>query len=445
LQPCVTFNAGADALRIRLQRADVLAEFHQTGSSYSSEVFALPLDVLGEFEGRMDGLVALERTGSGIQVRWDDGIPRLVEYELLDLDNLPQFPTPASILHSNDPGLLNALHEAMETTAKENPRYAVDQVLLRGGGEIIATDGRQLLVQKGFDFPWTGDAFVPRTSAFGCRELPPNETVAIGKDGGLVTIRVGVWSFFLPAETEGRFPPVEKVIPAENAITTTWQVSQEDVAFLLKTLPRLPGKDDENSPITVDLDGQALLRARDAGQSRPTEVVLAGSAIIGKAVRLATDRQYLARALEMGFTEFAFTSPDSPVLCRQGNRTYVWMVLSKEQTLQPCEDALRVTSAEGMPVPSPVVPQQQPVPTVSQPVAATTNSTGTHRRKVLTRSVKNDGSNGALLAEAQALKATMREVLALCGQLVWSIRRHRKQARLVQTTLASLRQLQRAG
>jgi hypothetical protein len=49
---------------------------------------------------------------------------------------------------------------------------------------------------------------------------------------------------------------------------------------------------------------------------------------------------------------------------------------------------------------------------------------------------------GALIEEAQALKAMLHDAYTRTSRLVAALRQHRKQSRLVQSTLASLKQLQ---
>lgn len=59
-------------------------------------------------------------------------------------------------------------------------------------------------------------------------------------------------------------------------------------------------------------------------------------------------------------------------------------------------------------------------------------------------SADNGGAPGinALIAEAEALKEALRAVYGRSDRLLVALKRHRKQSKLVQTTLASLRQLQ---
>ena len=54
-------------------------------------------------------------------------------------------------------------------------------------------------------------------------------------------------------------------------------------------------------------------------------------------------------------------------------------------------------------------------------------------------------SIGALIAEAQSLRDATREVYGRAGRLLTALQRHRRQSRLVASTLQSLRQLQQIG
>lgn len=67
-----------------------------------------------------------------------------------------------------------------------------------------------------------------------------------------------------------------------------------------------------------------------------------------------------------------------------------------------------------------------PTPTASSPNADNGNAPGIN----------------ALIAEAEALKEALRAVYGRSDRLLVALKRHRKQSKLVQTTLASLRQLQ---
>src|SRR5262249_51046724 len=228
---------------------------------------------------------------------------------------------------ANGPELLAALGEAMRTADNSTGRYALGHVLLRGGkGEVVATDGRQLLLQGGFTLPFKDEVLVPRVMLFGPRGLPAGE-VLVARSADHVLFRVGSWTVALAIAKGGRFPNVDAVVPSPGTSSTRWRLGPGEAKALAAALPKLPGADEELAPVTVDLGRPVAVRARAGGQGRPTELLLPASAVAGQAVRFVTDRQYLARALKLGLDTFQVLGPGRPVACRDGRRTYVWMTL----------------------------------------------------------------------------------------------------------------------
>jgi hypothetical protein len=344
-----------------------------------------------------------------------------------------------------EPGFLQVLDVAVKTCAHDHSRYALTKVQLRGAkGEVIATDGRQVLVQSGLAFPWKEDVLVPALSVFGCKELAPDGPIALGKSDSHVCLRVGPWTLYLAIDKEGRFPSVELVLPTPSAIVTTCKFSAKDAALLVRALPRLPGGEDDSAPITLDVGPQILVRARAVDQGRVTEVVLNHTEVQGPPMRLACNRHFLARALQLGFRELSLARSEAPLVCRDGRRTYAWMALEKNAVLPPAVDALRIIS-----------PSEEPCPESPQPEKrmATMNkseSNGNGNGQAPIRPAPANGTApeahpsgaGALIAEAQALRDALHEACGRDGRLVAALKKQRRQSKLASTALANLKLLQ---
>ena len=378
-------------------------------------------------------------------------------------------PTPPDQWADPGPGFLKALDDAARSTARNNPRYALEKLQLRGkAGAVAATDGRQLLVQGGFSLPWPEDLLVPVPGAFGCRELPPEESITLGRTATHVCLRVGPWIFHLAIDTDGRYPNVDAVFPARTGKVTVCRLARADADFLARALPRLPGQDEEDAPVTLDLGETVAVRARAEGQSRPTEVVLSASEAAGPPVRCCVHRQHLARALELGFAEMRVVSADAPVVCEDGPRKFAWMTLEKGGAVAPSADALRLVAQGEAPVArraearngtssrkEPVLSQQDAA------VQARADKPARERRKARMAAAAANGSakgrgsraddgptphdgpgGGGLMAEAQALKEALRDAYGRASRLVLALQRQLKLSKLLATTLTSLRQLQ---
>src|SRR5205814_5856991 len=132
------------------------------------------------------------------------------DYRVAEAMKLKDFPCEPDKLVSQPLHFLKALDDAAGTAAGEATRYALLHLELRGEkGQLVGTDGKQLLIQGGFSFPWKGDLLVPSLALFGCRELPQDVTVLVGHTESHVTLRVGPWTFHLTINKDGRFPCVE--------------------------------------------------------------------------------------------------------------------------------------------------------------------------------------------------------------------------------------------
>jgi hypothetical protein len=332
-----------DGIRLALTKPDIAVEYHHPCHQAEGSV-TLPLAALTDCEGRGSGIVRFTPRPKGrVDVCWEDaGVPCQREYVPRESSPLP-FPAWPGRDSANEPSLLAALADAMEIPTGDPGRLSLTCVQLRGRqGDVVATDGRQMLIQGGFRFPWKDALLVPRTSVFAARELLHGDTVLIAQNKKHVFVRVGNWTIVLPIETSARYPNVDAVIPNSAHVATTWHVAPEEAPALASVLDDLPGAKEEHSPVTIDLTGLATIRARGGDEQRCTEVALPDSRCDGKPIRIATGRRFLQRALRLGFRTLQFTSPDKPILCRDGQRVFVWVPLDPASVLPPQARAVRV-------------------------------------------------------------------------------------------------------
>jgi hypothetical protein len=447
--PLVLCRAGEEGLTLHARNHDLAVRFHQPGRR-PPDAIAFRASLLAEFEGRPDTPVALEQVAFGKgRAGWDEGgVPRSLEFDTVTPDSVPPLPGRPKKLAPVPDEFLAALAEAARTAGRESARLAVSRVLLRGkAAQVVATDGRQLLVQGGYPLPWPDDVLVPRVPAFGCRELEGALPVRLGRSESHVAVLAGPWAFLLAVDTASRYPAVDTVIPSPRAARSTLRIGPEDGAFLVSTLPKLPGAVDHLAPVTLDLGRTACVRARGESGGRVTEVALARSEASGAPVRLCMDRRYLRRALQLGFAELQVERPDAPVVCRDAGRTYLWMPLDQGGAVPPAGDALRVSSAEPEKASAPAPPPSQPDnPRRRRTMPAPQNNGQAPRPAgplpAPTPGAPQQSGLVALVEEAEAVRSLLREAYGRLGRLVAALKEQRKQSRAVQAAVASLRQLQ---
>ena len=434
----VTFCADNNGLTIRAKSHDAAIEFHQPGD-FAGEQFAVPFDILKQCEGSKADDVTLELIDQRVAVQWSDGgIPQVVQVDVESTDE--DFPVVPSEIAANDARLVTALRDAAATADNNATRYALNCLQLQGKqGKIAATDGHQLLVQDGFEFPWADDVLIPARRVFASRELDSGEPVEVGKSDDWVCFRVGPWTLQFKVEKESRFPHVEDHVPDADSAVTTLHVSDTDAVFLSKSVTRLPSSGDFNSPVTVDLNGAVAIRAKSEEQSVPTELILSNSSRSGDVIRFNTNREFLARAMKLGFRDVRFTGPEAPAFCRDQNRQYLWALLGKAGAIQPHGSAVRIESPTDPVSPSKSQPQPRRTPvTMSQPKNNRTNGNGKHNGD----SAPESNGTTSLIEQAETLRDSLQDVLSQTRELIAGLKRQKKQSRLMKSTLASLRQLQ---
>jgi hypothetical protein len=437
--PLVLARSDGQALALQACGPDVAVR-HTAGTAGPAGTLAFRATVLAQVEGKTDEPATLEETAAGRgRASWaDGGVPQGVEFDTADPTKFPELPRVPSRLSAVPKSFLPALGEASRVAAKESTRFAVCHVQLRGkAGPVVATDGRQMLLQGGFQLPWDDTVLVPRLPLLDLPGVSLSDPAGLARAGDHLILRVGDWAFWLALDTTGRFPDVEGAIPRERG-GSRLLLDPRDAAYLVATLPKLPGRDEDHAPVTIDFARPPAVRARSGQVGPAAEVILARSDAGGAPLRIATNREYLLRAAALGLETIQAYRPDVPLVATAADRTYVWMPLDKSDVIPPGQDVQRLLSAEGVPPPPDDIPTQRRRTLMPPP------SGNGHPSDDRAPPERGNGF-GELLAEAEALRALLAEAAARSARLVATLRQHRRQAKAVEAAVVSLRQLNLEG
>jgi hypothetical protein len=454
--PVLTVRSGDDGLFIEAQVPSHAIRFHDPRSQ-DRDLMLIPLSLLEDVQGTRPEPVFLTRPRQGVlAASWDDkGVCREMEYDELEaFTDAPPFPELPAQFSENSPELLTALRNAYETTDVGSVRYALNCIQLRPDGVIAATDGRQLLRQSGFTFDLGEELLIQNTKFFSCKELPSDQPVRIGQlrnDKGVseAVFQIGPWTYWLGVQKEGRFPNVDQIIPPTHYAKCTLQLNPHDAKFLIDNMHRLP-EGTTHRELTLDLNGSVVLRAASTSTPRPAEMILRNSSKQGDDVRICTDRNFLARAAAMGFTEFFLPNDASPALAVDANRTYLWMLLDHKEAIKPNDSSLRIESPFNSRPYTPTtirkatqvnrISSTPSVPAAPQAPPATSVPT-----EQVIRRRKRSSSNGKAttsLEQAISLRDQLRAALTGSKELIRTIKTEKRGQKSLKLALASLKQLQ---
>jgi hypothetical protein len=194
--------------------------------------------------------------------------------------------------------------------------------------------------------------------------------------------------------------------------------------------------------------------------ARTNRVVLQRSTRDGESMRVNMNRRFLLRAVQLGFTEIELAAPNAPARCRDDHRAYVWAVLDAESATKPADNAIRVLStASEMPA-SRLKPTRR-----NQNMATNNNDTNGEKHSSPASPKQLTANAGAskvkavhrasrkaprqqtpdLIEQAEGLRRSLRELLGKTNDLIVALEQQRRQSRLVRSTLASLRELEKVA
>jgi hypothetical protein len=425
---------------------EIACAFRRPGKLPEGRVVA-PAEVLGDVEGRDATLVAIEpgRTGR-IIARWmHAGSSQTREYAVPT--RVETMATPATHWAPVDQNLLVALDAASQIATKEPlTRFALSRIQLRGrAGEVVATDSKRLFIQGGFKFPWADDVLIPKSSVFAAILALHAGSISVGRTATHVWIEAGPWRLALQIDRTGRFPPVTDFVPRKGMASTTVTLDQRDAEHLLAALPGMPGREEDNRPVTIDANGRIVARSR-AAEGRLGETVLAGSRMEGKPVRFSCDRDHLAHAIKLGFRQIEVVATDKPLASRNGARTYVWMPLPADTIVGPSPGPAQAPFSPQVPTPEKPRKMKAPQPAARNPggPAAPQNPpirSPDSRPRRQRRNSPGRNANGELVEEAGAVRDLLQGLLTRVRGLLGAARKQRKEERLVKSTLKALKKL----
>lgn len=286
----------------------------------------LPLDALVDVEGSDGSLVVLEAHAPCRTVaRWSvGGVAQSREYGVPPADRLAPFPSLGAVLAPVPPTLLGALADAQALVRDAGDGGGQRGIWLDGrGGAVMAAGGGQLLVRSGFALPWPATLPVRSTPLWLALASKFTRPLALAMTGdGTVTIRADPWTILLAPPSDAAPPPGSLPLP-EAGGRGCLRLHPADRRALERALP----ESDRAGPAAVldlSVDVCVVLLPSDPEANGSASLVLRRSTYAGPAIRLATDRVALARALQLRLQAFAIDPGNGSIVGLAPLRGFAW-------------------------------------------------------------------------------------------------------------------------
>lgn len=280
---------------------------------------------------------------------------------------VPRAELPPIIL---DQKLREAVTDAMECSSEESTRAALQGAWIDPSDPqahyVLGTDGRHLFTANSFCLDLKEPVLLPNKKFVqwsGFKEdgdwklslLP----VKNKDEQAWLQLQSDHWTF-LSRRQDATCPNWRHVIPSPTEAKTMLRFSQASVEFLQQLLPKLPGHDDINRAITLDVSKTLTVKAHAKGSADWTSVVVPEVKITGKPNLICLNRDYLLKALSFGLHNLDLYDELSPMVYSSGGNRMVVMPIRLEAASSAPQPQPQTTEPPKDSDTTPATPETQP-------------------------------------------------------------------------------------
>ena len=376
-----------------------------------------------------------------------------------------EFP-PATVLTSKpvplDAIFRDSFRQALDCCSDDASRHVIQHVCLdtrpAEGHYLAATNGTHLFCANSFQFDLKAPVLIPNLPFLRWTKFMEDGAIELsvspqtGNTGRWAQLKSGPWTL-LARSSDLVFPNWKQVVPAAMSPRPRTRVrfDAQAIETLLSGVPRLPGGDELNRPVKLEITGSTLtVKAKDKDAPDWTCLTVAGATITGKPLSISLNRDYLLKALRFGLTTVEIEDDLSPLDFFEGGRRMIVMpVRPSEAQAVPAS----ATPASSNPSPSETPASATPsAPTEETPTAETKptmpqNPMPPERGTRPVAPVNGETSYAPVIAHLDGVKAKLRDVLTELNEAVTRLKAAEKEQKVstkeIESVRATLRSLQR--
>ena len=298
-----------------------------------------------------------------------------------------EFPETPSFLGDSMPipePLRRSIQEAFQCASSDESRAILNGVFIDVTDpqcqSVVSTDGHHLFSSNSYRLPLAKSIIIPthrflewkEFNADGEWQLKVSATPE-SEASPFIQISSRRWQY-TSEQISGSYPNWKKVTPASSSYHTTIQFP-DDLTGLLQTINRMPGNDEENSPIGMEMiEGKFALLYRPSKQQQPPEaeiVVEIGDVTTkGSDLQIFLNRNFLIKALEFGLRTAECIDESSPIRFSAGGKQMI--VMPTRLSPRPATATAAATAAAihpATPAPAPATPVSTPATATATPTA----------------------------------------------------------------------------
>lgn len=237
-----------------------------------------------------------------------------------DFPALPQVDGPVIPFPSP---LREAFNEAMMCSSTDETRYVLNSVFIdtseKGNCYMVGTDGKRLYQSRSFALALEESVIVPSHKFFTLAAFNRGDweisvdTLAVAEN---LKIKSGQWSFTTKL-IQDNFPMWRSVVPDPDNTQVKLHLDPDSLGNILQIIKLLPTANKKDKAVALDwdatLDAITLAGRNQDGDWKPRQIPFR-SAHGPLSMRICLNREFLASALELGFSIIDLIDAKSPLV-----------------------------------------------------------------------------------------------------------------------------------
>jgi DNA polymerase III sliding clamp (beta) subunit (PCNA family) len=282
-----------------------------------------------------------------------------------------------------DDAFKQSLRQAFDRASVNQSRYVLEGACLDVSNKeahyVVGTDGRHLFSANSFlfDIPesvivrsvkfLTWDGFID-DGPWTLRFLPGIKPKPKSQDAGQsawIRLDSDHWTY-VSKPIEGNYPNWKQVVPPAAALKSHITLGEPGIKTILEALPLLPGLEDRDQPVCLEIKGEYLILKSKGSAKEWTEIPIPAK-VSGLPVSISMNRTYLAKALKFGFVQIDIEDKTRPMVFTAKGKSMVVSPLGSK----PAEKA----------------PATSPTPTSSSLVGPRSATTPSSRMRTMVCSI----------------------------------------------------------
>jgi DNA polymerase III sliding clamp (beta) subunit (PCNA family) len=336
--------------------------------------------------------------------------------------------------------------EALECASTDEARYVLNGVCLDvtdpKAHYVVSTNGRTLFSANSFLFDLPKSVIIPSHKFLGWTGFIEDGACSLlaeqQKESAWVELSTDNWTY-IARQIDGNYPNWKQVVPNDEPKTKVI-LSPQAVKELLEVIPKLPGKEEENSPVSLVVSGNLLaIESKGRREEQGTKIPILDTTITGRNIRIALNRGYLASALRFGLSEIHLFDDLSPlILLKEG----------KKMVIMPVRPPAPVTEKESSKEPAKATEQTPPAQSTNpQPAITSTNTNEPQERNNMPKETNTQTTPEAgttafelLKTQIETIKETLKSVVGDLNEVLKTVTQAHKEKKTTEREMEAIRE-----